>query len=267
MRNGLTLIAAMLLLAAAQVTNAQAVFGGTWRPDPQRPDANEPPDDIELANGTYECRSCKPPYKIKADGTDQPISNNPRYDTLSVSVADAHTVLKRAKKAGMTVVASKTVIAADGKTKAEVQTVTGVGPHPVEFSMLSARVAAGSPGSHAASGKWRSVEGDLVNHEEDTSYEITADTLKMTDGMGRSFTAKLDGTDAPYRGDPRFTTVSLKRVDDRTIEETDKNGAQTVLIAHWSVDPDGKTMRVRFDDTHGHVQTQTGHKLAATGSR
>jgi hypothetical protein len=25
--------------------------------------------------------------------------------------------------------------------------------------------------------------------------------------------------------------------------------------------PDGKTMHVRFDDTHGHVQEQDGHKV------
>jgi len=266
MRNTHLLVAATLLLAASQGTNAQAVFAGTWRPDPQRPSANEPPDDIELANGTYECRSCMPPYKIKADGTDQPISNNPRYDSLSISVVDAHTLLKRAKKGGSTVVESRTVVAADDKTKTEVQKVSGIGAHPVDFSMLSTRIAVGPPGSHAVSGKWRAVEGDLVHHDEDTTYEIAGDTLKMTDHLGRSFTAKLDGTDAPYQGDKRFTTVSLKRIDDRTIEETDKNGAQTILITRWSVDADGKTMHVRFDDTHGFVQTQTGHKLA-TGAR
>src|SRR5262249_9098849 len=109
----------------------------------------------------------------------------------------------------------------------------------------------------------RMVEGDLVNHEEDTTYELVGGSLKMTDRMGRSFAAKLDGTDAPYNGDPRYTTVSLKVIDGRTIEETDKNGAQAVLITRWSVDPDGRTMHVRFDNTHGFVQTQTGHKLAA----
>jgi hypothetical protein len=34
-----------------------------------------------------------------------------------------------------------------------------------------------------------------------------------------------------------------------------------VKISLWSVRPDGKTMHVRFDDTHGHVQEQDGHKV------
>jgi hypothetical protein len=260
-RNVDALVTAAVLLFAAQAANAQAVFAGTWRPDPQRPSANEPPDDVELANGTYECRSCMPPYKIKADGTDQPISNNPRYDTLSISVVDARTLLKKAKKGGMTVAEIRTVVAADGKSATEVQTLTGIAPHAVELSRKSMRVSAGPRGSHAISGKWRVVEADLVHHEEDTTYAVQGDTLKMTDGLGRSFTAKLDGTDAPYEGDPRFTTVSVKLIDSSTIEETDKNGGHPVVISRWSVDRDGKTMHATFDNTHGFVQHQTGHKL------
>ena len=43
--------------------------------------------------------------------------------------------------------------------------------------------------------------------------------------------------------------------------ESDKKGGKVVKISRWSVGPDGKTMHVRFDDTQGHVQEQTGHKV------
>jgi hypothetical protein len=45
------------------------------------------------------------------------------------------------------------------------------------------------------------------------------------------------------------------------IEESDKKGGKIVKISRWDVGPDGKTMHVRFDNTQGFVQEQTGHKV------
>jgi hypothetical protein len=55
--------------------------------------------------------------------------------------------------------------------------------------------------------------------------------------------------------------VSLKKVDDNTIEESEKKDGKVVKISRWTVASDGKTIHVRFDDTHGHVQEQDGHKV------
>ena len=261
MRNLRALAVVSMLLLSAPLAHAQAIFAGTWRPDPQRPEPGEPPDVIELANGSYECRSCTPPYKVKADGTDQPIRNNPRFDMLNISIADARTLLKTVKKGSETLVRSRTVVSQDGNTKTEVQTLIAMPPHPVDMAVKSKRVSAGPPGSHSVSGQWQFIEADLVNHDEDTTYKVGSGIVTMTDRLGRSFKAKLDGPDAPYNGDPRYTSVSLKLLNDRTIEETDKNGAQKVLVTRWYVDPDGKTMHARFDNTRGSVQEQTGHKL------
>ena len=105
------------------------------------------------------------------------------------------------------------------------------------------------------------TDGDLTNHAEDTIFQVSEKTLSMSDRMGRSFSAKLDGTDAPYKGSHEFTSVSLKMIDDHTIEESDKKDGKLVKVSLWAVGPDGKTMHVRFDDTQGHVQEQTGHKV------
>jgi hypothetical protein len=102
---------------------------------------------------------------------------------------------------------------------------------------------------------------DLSNHAEDTIFSFNGDTLSMSDRMGRSFSAKLDGSDAPYQGSEEFTDVSLKKVDDHTIEEYDKKDGKILKVSRWSVAPDGKTIHVRFDDTHGHVQEQDGRKV------
>jgi hypothetical protein len=74
--------------------------------------------------------------------------------------------------------------------------------------------------------------------------------------------ARLDGTPSDYRGDPRFTSVSVRWLDDRTIEETDRNGNEVVLVMEWRVEADGATMHVRFDDRRGHVMEQYGRKLS-----
>ena len=105
------------------------------------------------------------------------------------------------------------------------------------------------------------TDGDVSNHAEDTIFVVAGGTLSMSDRMGRSFSAKLDGTEAPYGGSDEFTSVSLKVIDSHTIEESDKRAGKVVKISRWSVGPDGKTMHVRFDDTQGHVQEQDGRKV------
>jgi hypothetical protein len=76
----LPLVAIVGLLAINSPTMARSPFDGTWRPDPQRPDPGRPADIIQLSNGEYQCQSCKPPYHVKADGIEHPISGNPRFD-------------------------------------------------------------------------------------------------------------------------------------------------------------------------------------------
>jgi len=249
------------LLSACSVAQAQSPFDGTWRPDPQRPDPGRTPDVYQLINGDYDCRSCMPPYKVKADGMDHSVRGNPRFDTLRVTVVDDRTITKIAKKGGNTVVESRAEVSADGRTLTERQILSDAGPRKVDFTSHSSREAAGAKGAHRISGSWHLIEADLTHHDEDTVYHVADGKLAMSDHMGRSFTAKLDGTDAPYQGDPEFDTVSVKQLDERTLEETDKNAGKVVKITRWAVDPDGQTIHVRFDDGHGHVQQQTGHKL------
>jgi hypothetical protein len=135
------------------------------------------------------------------------------------------------------------------------------GRRPVLFRMTAARIGSPTAGAHLLSGTWKVVELDLLNHDEDTTYRIVDDSLTMSDRMGRSYTARLDGSIAPYHGDPRFTGVSLRRIDERTIEESNLSGDTVVQVTRWRVNADGRTMHVRFDDTHGHVMEQTGHKI------
>lgn len=84
-------------------------------------------------------------------------------------------------------------------------------------------MAKGPAGSSAISGSWRTTKVETVSDNAiTTTYKVNGDELTMTTPTGQSYTAKLDGTEAPYKGDPGTTSVSVEQMGKNTIEETDK---------------------------------------------
>src|SRR5260370_40868880 len=80
------------------------------------------------------------------------------------------------------------------------------------------------------------------------SYQGTADGLKMSDPNGNRYDAKFDGKDYPINGDPGHTMVSLKRVGDDTIEETDKRDGKIGGVYRMTVSKDGKSIKAEYTD-------------------
>lgn len=256
----------------------QEAFGGTWRPD-YEPGPGEAPDVVSLRGALYECQSCHPPYRVPADGKDHAVKGHPRFETMSITVVDDRMVRQIGRRRGVVVFEATSIVAADGQGRIETWTaampVNGVvvpimvpmtaAPdgrgRPVQFRTDAVRLGSPEEGAHRLSGIWKVVARDLLNHDEDTTYRIAAGALTMTDRLERSFTASLDGTPAPYHGDPRFTGVSIRVIDERTIEESNLKDDIVVQVTRWRVDPDGTTMHVRFDDTRGHVMEQTGRRI------
>jgi hypothetical protein len=111
------------------------------------------------------------------------------------------------------------------------------------------RVKDGPAGANLISGSWRaekmeqSTESGLL-----WTYQISNDQIMMTTPTGQSYTAKLDGSDAPYKGDPGITSVSVKMRGKDTLEETDKRDGKVIYISKMTVSPDGKTMKIVMDD-------------------
>jgi hypothetical protein len=77
-----------------------------------------------------------------------------------------------------------------------------------------------------------------------TTYKSNGDDLTMSTPAGEGYTAKLDGKDYPYKGSFSYDAVSLKRINDRTIEETDKLDGKATQVSKMSVSTDGKTLTV-----------------------
>jgi hypothetical protein len=78
------------------------------------------------------------------------------------------------------------------------------------------------------------------------------DTLKISsqgvDGTDKptstNYTATFDGKDNPIKGAPAYDTVSHKRIDANTTEQTRKKEGKTVQTATRKISADGKTMTV-----------------------
>src|SRR4051812_28502374 len=231
-----------------------SVFDGVWRPQ-YAPGPDELPDVLSLADGIYECLSCAPPYQVVADGRDHAVAGHPRFETLSVTGVDDRTVRLIGRRGGTATYESTMVVAQGGSTMTETRTagmpvgdvivpiMTPMaggpdGQRPVLFRTSAGRIGSPTAGAHLVSGSWKVMERDLPNHDEDTIYQMAGDSLTMSDRMGRSYTARLDGTVAPYHGDPRFDGVSLRPIDEQTIEESNLSGGEIVQMTRWRVDPD-----------------------------
>ena len=83
----------------------------------------------------------------------------------------------------------------------------------------------------------------------------------MTTPTGQSFTAKLDGTEAPFKGDPGTTSLTVKRINATTIEETDKRDGKTTAVSRATVSADGKTLTIAVEDKlHGTTSQYVAEK-------
>jgi hypothetical protein len=80
------------------------------------------------------------------------------------------------------------------------------------------------------------------------TYKGSADGLKMSDPNGYSYDAKFDGKEYPTQGDPGHTMVTLKRIGNDTIEETDKRDGKVVGIYKMTVSSDGKSIKAEYND-------------------
>jgi hypothetical protein len=169
---------------------------------------------------------------------------------VSIKVVDDRTTEETDKRNGKTVGTMKMTVSSGGDTatvdwtescNAKGDVVTG--------KDIMSRVAKGPDGSHAISGSW--VISKRVNRSENAlviTLKLEGDTFSFADPAGQGYTAKLDGTETPIKGDLSLTTVSVKRTAENTIEETDKRDGKVVSIYRFTAAADGKTMTVSMEN-------------------
>ncbi|MGA9565643.1 MAG: hypothetical protein WBS19_08990 [Candidatus Korobacteraceae bacterium] len=252
-----------ILLLVPMLGWAQSPFDGTWKVDMSKSKLPKKPDEYLLKDGMYECKTCKPEIKIKADGQMQPVSGHPYMDMMMVKVVDDKHVETASTKNGKEAGKVSMAVSEDGNTLTSNWTYSGnPSGGPVSGTDTQTRVGKAPAGANAISGSWREQKSDVATADALIfSFKTeSGDTVSYSTPTGQSYSAKLDGKDVPYTGDPGTTSVSLKRMGD-SIEETDKRDGKVTAIAKMTVAPDGKTMTILVDDKlHGTTATYIAEK-------
>lgn len=229
---------------------AQSTFDGTWKIDLKQMQMPSKPDVLVLRDGMYHCKSCTPPIHVKADGEYHNVTGRPYYDMLAVKIVDARTVTEMTMKDGKPVSTSTTTVAADGNS-ATFEFSDYSMAEPVSGHGSMSRVGKGPAGAHALSGSWRTSDyGDVSENALIRSYRTDGDTFSMNAPTGESYSARTDGTKAPYMGDPGVTHISVRKLGDRVMQETYHRDGKVTSVARMTVSPDGKTMRIAIDNKH-----------------
>jgi len=71
----------------------------------------------------------------------------------------------------------------------------------------------------------------------------TSDTTSPQGGSAHTeYTAYFDGKDYPLTGDAAGSTISLKRIDARTMDLTTKRNGSVYRTSRWTVSADGRTL-------------------------
>lgn len=253
----------LLSLSMPAAAMAQSAFDGTWKIELNNAQLPTKPDVYLLQDGMYSCKTCVPAYEVKADGQDHAVAGDPYWDTISITVVDDHTTDITEKKDGKIVLTAKVTVSPDGDTlDGEYTDSSDTNSSPVTGKGEATRVEKGPAGSSAISGSWQTTKMQSVSDNGLLfTYKVEGDSATMTTPTGQSYTAKLDGTDAPYMGDPGTTSVSVKRMGDNTIEETDKRDGKVIDVSRMTVSADGKTMTIENTDVlHGTTSQFTAEK-------
>jgi hypothetical protein len=251
-----------LLVLIPMFAVAQSGVEGSWRIDLNKTQLDSTPRVFELKDGIYSCSTCDPKITTKADGQDHPVNGSPYLNTAKVTVVDGNTVEVVGKKDGKITFRATMTVSADGKTltrKFEGHTV-GTDQVMTNTAVFS-RVGEPLAGAHLLTGSWKREKIEASENWLTFSYASSGDGLNYKASNGEAYHAKFDGKDYPYQGDPGTTSVVLKKIDDRTFEETDKRDGKVVAISRLSVTPDGKSLiMVSQDKLRGTTDTFVAEK-------
>lgn len=214
-----------------------------------------------LQNGVYHC-NCAPEINTKADGNDHKRIGSPYSDTVNVREINDHTIEVVSKKEGKVVRKSKDTASEEGSTLNTEWIEVLPNGQQMNRADTWKRVPPAPAGSNKTSGSWQPVRMESASENMmTTDFKATTDGLGMADPLGDSYTAKFDGKDYSDEGDPGITSVSLKKVDDNTVEETDKRDGKIISVMRMTVSSDGKTMTVDIEDKlRDTTENWTAHK-------
>jgi hypothetical protein len=175
---------------------------------------------------------------VVADGTDQP---GVFGTTLSVTVAGAETWKVVRKKGGRTLVTGIWKLSKDGKTLSDTFTANQANGSPLSLDYVYERTSAGS----GFAGTWESTSEKVNSVFEFQIQSYQDDGLSfITPAQHETQSMRFDGKEYPDMGPdvPPGSVSSGRRVNEHTLEMTDKINGKVMNTRQIELSPDLKTL-------------------------
>ena len=238
---------------------AASPFDGTWKVDFKSGTFDQKPDVMILQDGMFDCQTCSPPYKMIADGKVHKVTGRDYADAMSIGVVDDATVKSESYKDGKKYAEQSRKVSADGA----VMTVNWSSSYAADGKTRTGttvlkRTGPGPAGAHAVSGSWvpEVTEATAMNAPDAGIFTISIDgnRVKYKSMIGESYEAQFGGPAVPIVGDRAGQTVSVRRISDTVIEETNylkgtATGVNTItLVDSKTVKMSSKDLRAGFVD-------------------
>lgn len=238
--------ATALVLAMPGLAMAAAI-DGTWKASTDSAQAPKKPDVYVITAKDYTCKTCTPAFSVPVDGNYHPVKGNPYFDSVAIRLT-SNSVTEMDFRKGKQVATSTTTISSDGKTATTVFEDSSASTTPVKGAVVLRKVAGGKAGEHPASGSWQAVAySGFSDNGLTVTYKTQGDSLTMTTPTGQSYSAKLGGPAAPYKGDPGTDTVTVK-LDGKSLVETDLRAGKPVTVITSTPSADGKSLAVTVEN-------------------
>ena len=231
------LLLPLTCLAAGAAWAADDPMVGNWKLNPQKSKLTDEMKVTSLGGNRYSFDfGGGPPETIVVDGTDQPGDFGTTFAVTPVS-SDEWTGVR--KKDGRVEIKGIWKLSKDGITLHDDFTAISENGKTIHLVYVYER-RGGGPG----------FAGDWVSTSEqvDTVYAVQVrpyegDGLSIiSSSEGVTKNVKFDGRDYPNAGSGAKTVSSAQRVNERTVDLTDKVGGKVVDTQDISVSEDGKTL-------------------------
>lgn len=230
-------------LAVGMAWAAENPFIGEWKLNSSM---TRMPDEMKVesnGNNTYSFDfGGGVPEKIVVDGTDQPGRGG---TTLSVKADGPDWIVER-KKDGKLLLRATWKLSQDGSTLTDLYRQFESDGSTTSMDYIYQRSGGGS----GFAGDWQSVK--------ETMNSPFVLQVKAYQGDGLSFinslehetkNVKLDGKDYPIEGSAR--SASVRRVDEHTLEMTEKRSGKVLDTREITVSPDGKRLTMTVHPAGG----------------
>lgn len=194
----------------------------------------------ELPGNRYQFQEDEHTDIIFADGLDHPTHFG---DTMSITKKTADSWAIVYKRDGRTLMSTVWQVSPDGQTLT--YTATGTRPNGVRFrnEMTCKRIS----GTAGLAGTWESTDVKLSSPREIYIEPYAGDGQSITfPGRKETIRMKFDGRDYPEQGPTVVdgATTSGRRLDERTIETTEKIKGRVIETAKATISPDGNTQTI-----------------------